>query len=232
MFVACKDNVHLCAFFRHWDQLTSDCIANEYHKQMSKLTKCRNVVLGLTLLMIIFVVLNVSISSVLVCLEPISEHTIGRVMVDPFKPSFITLFIFSILQIWITAVGIVTTCFTGLLIYVVNVHFTKLSTVIGKHIKTQTICSWQSLEDASHTHQQLCRGVQLLGGWVKYMMACQYVTNMGLSCFLMYDMVNSPGNEPLATAMKLFWMIITFGTVMMLSIIAARSYASVRLPFS
>ncbi|OWF46984.1 gustatory receptor 64a [Mizuhopecten yessoensis] len=102
-------------------------------------------------------------------------------------------------------------------------QFTSYTNVFCKMTKDEGKNVWQKMKDIRLKHLQLCKAVDILEQDTKYLIAGNYVTNIFLICFIVYQMVASNSAVPVLGYITFsIWLVMNFSIMASLSITAAQ----------
>ena len=212
MFVICENKTYLASFYKHWDEIfrSDECITTECAPSGSP----RAVFVG-TAFAWSFVVMNM-LTVMYVDFYADMAYVIAR----PFPINTVSTVLLLIVMCIATGIYAFPVAFIIVISYEVMSRFDKMTTVVEKHVKDAGDDFPLDIDKLRRFHLQLCKGVSILDRSIRLLVACEYVMNIPLACFLVYLLVSELGDLFLIIS-NLMWLTLNITVIMSVTLCCA-----------
>ncbi|OWF46985.1 hypothetical protein KP79_PYT10101 [Mizuhopecten yessoensis] len=222
---ACWLRSHLTEYFKIFDKVMMDtCCMNI--KPCSNKSRKYSIFFVIVTWLIIVLNVGASIYHVITHADPGYLVT----LCNPFPGKSVAVQIFFVvfhgieLGAWVSPVT-----FQVALYKILSDQFSSVSNVLCKMTKDEGRNVWQKMKDIRLKHLQLCKAMDILEQDTKYLIAGNYVTNIFLICFIVYQMVAS--NSAISVLGYITfstWLVMNFSIMASVAITAAQVNEEVR----
>ncbi|XP_041353563.1 uncharacterized protein LOC121371614 [Gigantopelta aegis] len=220
MFVVCEMMTHLRAFYKHWSELyqdagcvTAECVGTRLNRTALIGTVAGWIFLCMIMVSILFLDFAADIEFVQLIIRPFHISTIVHILV--LFLMFHTCGVYTFLVLFVIV-----------LCYLVKSSFDKLSSVLEKNIKNSEIGIPSTLDQLRRIHLQLCRAVSILDRSVRLLVATEYIINIPLACFIVYQLVTA-NEDTIMVVVDLFWMTTNIMVIVSVTLSCARVHEAV-----
>ncbi|XP_033735135.1 uncharacterized protein LOC117323793 [Pecten maximus] len=220
MLRACWSRDHLKNFFRNFnailaDMTTSSNSIDDKCYEMKKLVRVRTTVAWI----------GAFVSSTGITLQSLTDFNkdFAAGITNPFpQHNKAPLVVFLTLHIWETGAWLFPMIFQVTLFTFLSNHFSSLNKDIIQLIEDNGEMISQKVKDIRRKHLQLCKAVSILEQDTQYLMAGNYVTNIFLICFIVYEMVTRGTLPTFVYITFSAWLMMNILTTLTVSVTAAQ----------
>lgn len=122
-----------------------------------------------------------------------------------------------------------TTCHIMCVSCIIYYKFDEVNHALEKSLKDEGITTITHIEKYRVCHERLCEAVGLADLDFKYLVANNYVTNMFMSCFIIYNLISNPSTTFYFLILEISWIIFNLLSVLLVSWVAALVNESVSI---